>query len=193
MDDSVLAAIAKWPNVPAVFGWLRLTVRGQWRIRNEPIDNAAIRDFIGRNYAPDERGRWFFQNGPQRVYVTLDATPWIWRVSLGAGVWELRAHTGAAPQRLRGAWLDEAGRLFALTDLGFGLVDSADAVRAVACLGKRDHGPVEDEEFESWLAGRGPEIFLYGPQLALTGAVPLERLRAAQAPARFGYVRDPQP
>ncbi|MGB3277244.1 MAG: DUF2946 family protein, partial [Castellaniella sp.] len=30
MDDQVLAAMARWPNVPAVHGWLSLTARGQW-------------------------------------------------------------------------------------------------------------------------------------------------------------------
>jgi len=75
MDADVLAAIAKWPNVPAVYGWLLLTKRGEWRIRGEPIVNAAIGDFIGRNYAADDRGRWFLQNGPQRVYVDLELSP----------------------------------------------------------------------------------------------------------------------
>ena len=49
MDESVVAALAKWPNVPAVFGLLALTGRGEWRLRGEPIANVAIRDFIGRN------------------------------------------------------------------------------------------------------------------------------------------------
>src|SRR5690606_15898587 len=35
MDPEVLAAIAKWPNVPAVYGWLGLTARGEWRLRGE--------------------------------------------------------------------------------------------------------------------------------------------------------------
>lgn len=80
MDETVLAAMARWPDVPHVYGWLSLTARGQWRMRGEPIANAAIRDFIGRNYGCDEDGRWFFQNGPQRVYVTLELTPWVYRV-----------------------------------------------------------------------------------------------------------------
>ena len=75
MDEIVKAAMARWPNVPAVYGWLELTARGEWRIKGEPIDNAAIRDFIARNYAHDGRGNWFFQNGPQRVFVSLEATP----------------------------------------------------------------------------------------------------------------------
>jgi hypothetical protein len=45
-----------------------------------------------RNYAVDERGCWYFQNGPQRVYVQLEATPYIVRTDPAAG-WLL--HTGA--------------------------------------------------------------------------------------------------
>lgn len=75
MDEIVARSLAKWPNVPAVYGWLSLDRRGQWRIKGERIANAALRDFIARNYDADARGRWYFQNGPQRVYVTLDYTP----------------------------------------------------------------------------------------------------------------------
>lgn len=80
----------KWPNVPDCFGWLALDRRGQWRMRNEftqqnklpdqVIKHAALNEFIARNYACDESGRYFFQNGPQRVFITLDATPWIVRI-----------------------------------------------------------------------------------------------------------------
>jgi len=122
MDDSVIAAIAKWPHVPAVFGWLILTARGEWRLRGESIANQAICDFIGRNYTHDEQGRWFFQNGPQRVFVDLEVTPWIWRVGAEPGA-ALRSHTHRPAERLHGAWLDESGRLFLQTDIGFGLLD----------------------------------------------------------------------
>jgi hypothetical protein len=75
MDESVARSLAKWPNVPAVYGWLELDRRGNWLIKGERIGNQALREFIGRNYEADERGRWFFQNGPQRVYVKLAYTP----------------------------------------------------------------------------------------------------------------------
>jgi DUF2946 family protein len=82
MDEMVARSLAKWPNVPAVYGWLSLDRRGNWLIRStgatpgfERIGNAALRDFIGRNYDRDEKGRWYFQNGPQRVYVSLAYTP----------------------------------------------------------------------------------------------------------------------
>jgi hypothetical protein len=67
--------MAKWPNIPSVFGWLGLDRRGQWRIKGERIVHAGLRDYIARNYEADEQGRWYFQNGPQRVFVTLAYTP----------------------------------------------------------------------------------------------------------------------
>lgn len=75
MDEIVARSLAKWPNVPAVYGWLALDRRGNWLIKGERIGNAALREFIGRNYQPDAEGRWYFQNGPQKVYVTLAYTP----------------------------------------------------------------------------------------------------------------------
>ena len=91
MDDQVLRSLMKWPNVPDCFGWLALDRRGQWRMRDEytqqhnlpgqVIQHTALNEFIARNYARDELGRYFFQNGPQRVFVTLDATPWIVRIT----------------------------------------------------------------------------------------------------------------
>jgi hypothetical protein len=84
MDEMVARSLAKWPNVPAVYGWLALDRRGNWRIKGERIGNAALRDFIGRNYSADERGRWYFQNGPQRVFVDLAYTPLVVHLEGGA-------------------------------------------------------------------------------------------------------------
>jgi len=75
MDEIVALSMAKWPDVPAVYGWLQLDRRGNWRIKGERISNVALREFIARNYQSDERGCWFFQNGPQRVFVELAYTP----------------------------------------------------------------------------------------------------------------------
>jgi len=90
MDEQVLRSLTKWPNVPACYGWLALDRRGQWRMRDEFIQqnnlpgtvivHQALNEFISRNYACDTEGRYFFQNGPQRVFITLDATPWIVRM-----------------------------------------------------------------------------------------------------------------
>jgi hypothetical protein len=115
MDDIVQAALKKWPNVPHCYGWLALDARGDWYMRDERTQQAGpfprvkgsrvnhdkLLAFIGRNYASDERGAWFFQNGPQRVYVELECTPWIWRLQPGGDV---LSHTGRGA-RAESAWL----------------------------------------------------------------------------------------
>src|SRR5262245_24786649 len=79
MDEIVARSMARWPDVPAVYGWLSLDRRGNWRIKGERIANAALREFIARNYQADGRGCWYFQNGPQRVFVRLDYAPLVVR------------------------------------------------------------------------------------------------------------------
>lgn len=117
-----MAAIARWPDVPHVYGWLTLDRRGQWRLQDSPINNTHIIEFINRNYECDDRGAWFFQNGPQRVYVELACTPWVWRLQPDGTV---LSHTGREAQ-VESAWLDETGHLYLLTDLGLGLVHTQD-------------------------------------------------------------------
>ena len=140
MDDLVKQALQKWPNVPHCYGWLALDARGDWYMRDDRIQAAGpfpqvkgsrilhdkLRAFIERNYLADPQGNWFFQNGPQRVYIELEAAPWIWRLQEAPGGSPvITSHTGLAAN-LRDVWLDERGRLFLDTDLGFGLVHTAD-------------------------------------------------------------------
>jgi len=137
MDDIVRQAIAKWPNVPDCFGWLGLDARGRWYMRDDAtqaqgafpqakgslLQHAKLIDFIQRNYEADAQGRWFFQNGPQRVYVELEATPLIWRVGTdGVPV----AHTGLRMPDAGECLLDEAGRVYLASAAGVGLVHSLD-------------------------------------------------------------------
>ncbi len=190
MDDSVLAALAKWPNVPAVFGWLRLTARGEWRIKGERIGNAALREFIGRNYACDERGRWFFQNGPQRVYVELEVTPWIARIDAHGA---LSMHTGIAPTTCNGAALLDDGRFVLDTDLGTALLDDRDAATFVRAVTDPFGMPLNERGLERWLDGKD-EGFVAPARLRLAGEpCRIERLRADQLEARYGFVRVPLP
>ena len=140
MDDIVRQALKKWPNVPHCYDWLALDARGDWYMRDDRIQRAGpfpqvkgsriqhekLREFIERNYWHDEAGCWFFQNGPQRVYVALEAAPWVWRLGVdGRAANAITSHTGL-PARYESAWLDEAGRLFLATDLGLGLVHTLD-------------------------------------------------------------------
>lgn len=149
MDDIVRQAIAKWPNVPNCFGWLGLDARGNWFMRDDQVQAAGafsvskgsllrhdkLVGFIQRNYESDAQGQWFFQNGPQRVYVELQATPLIWRVD-GAPDFAVTAHTGQAA-RIQRCVLDEHGRLYLETDVGFGLVHTLDMMHAADAI---EHG-----------------------------------------------------
>lgn len=133
MDKSVLEAMEKWPNVPAAYGWLSLNQMGQWRFHpggqyqrgapGESITNPQLIEFIGRNYAVDERGCWFFQNGPQRVFVGLDATPWIAYLDENL---KLRKQNHAPVESVQAWYIDEEGKLYALTTDGMVLIQGRD-------------------------------------------------------------------
>jgi len=140
MDDLVVQAMKKWPHVPHCYGWLALDARGDWYMRDDRVQAAGpfpgvkgsrirhdkLLAFIERNYLVDAQGNWYFQNGPQRVYVELEAAPWVWRLQEVDGTAPaITSHTGM-PAEFRSAWLDEAGRLFLDTDVGFGIVHTAD-------------------------------------------------------------------
>jgi hypothetical protein len=124
MDEIVVRSLAKWPNVPAVYGWLELDRRGNWRIKGERIGNQALKEFIARNYACDAQGRWFFQNGPQRVYVTLAYTPLVVRHEVS----RLVDHCGRefAP---RTVFQDEEGSVLIEGESGIALLDDRDLER----------------------------------------------------------------
>lgn len=144
MDDIVKQALAKWPNVPDCYGWLGLDARGRWFMRDDAAQAAGdfpqsrgswlrhekFIDFIGRNYESDDEGRWFFQNGPQRVYVELECTPWVWQVLPD---YRLQSHTGLQSSAGE-CLLDEEGRLYIASPQGLGLVHSQDMVLAAEAV-----------------------------------------------------------
>lgn len=183
MDDIVKAAIKKWPNVPNCFDWLGLDARGDWYLRDADtqaagpfpqskgsrITHEKLRDFIQRNYEHDAQGAWFFQNGPQRVYVALELAPLVIGVrrqaspaAQGAGApgFVLETHTGQLVRAVRGSWLDEQGHLYLETEHGLGVVRSLDMDAAADAI-------------------------------EACGWVP-EDVSAAELPGRFGFVLRPQ-
>jgi hypothetical protein len=193
MDDIVKQAMAKWPNVPHCYGWLALDARGGWRMRDEAaqqldapgdrLTNVALIGFINRNYLADERGCWYFQNGPQRVYVNLETTPFIARTDPAQG---FVLHTGqplGAPER---AFLTEAGELLLCAS---GIVAQADDRDVAELLQKLelDGRPVSDESLLAWLEGTSGQL-----ALRVEGSVvEVERLAPAEAPNKFGFIRRP--
>lgn len=188
VEDWVRRALAKWPDVPALYGWLQLDRRGRWRIRGELITRPQIVDTINRNYEADAQGRWFFQNGPQRGYVQLETAPLVLRAENAV---RLVTHTGLPVAQIAGAWLDEDGALWLATEHGVAALADTDADWTLTHL--RARGRLPDEDDVAAALAR-PSRSDSGLQLALDGTrIPLGRLDRADAPAQLGFVRDPQP
>lgn len=192
MDDIVKQALAKWPNVPHCYGWLLLDARGHWRMRDEraqhlnlpgdKLQHAALCSFIARNYAADARGCWYFQNGPQRVYVQLQAAPYIARTDPVQG-WLL--HTGMPLGAIDQVLLTEQGALLLCSADVLAQLDDRDVASVLSEL-QMGGSPVTDEILLEWLEGGN------SASLTLQGH-PVQRVEAATLPARFGYVCDPAP
>ncbi|PLC53056.1 hypothetical protein CR155_14735 [Pollutimonas nitritireducens] len=221
MDENVIAAMARWPNVPDVYGWLSLTASGQWRLHpagdawqsprpsvgtapqlghdgrtGESISSDQIIRFIDRNYTHDHQGRWFFQNGPQRVYVRLDAAPYILLTggSTGGDGLSLTTHTGLDVATVQEWWLDDNGRLYAHTEHGPGLVAGRDlpsvldalytteGVNLMAAL-EADSTPSDTLTLRALGASTTPAA----------NAVPFRTCPATDIPTRLGFVANPHP
>lgn len=189
MDESVIKAMERWPNVPAVYGWLALDRRGQWRLRGGTIGNVGLREFIGRNYLRTETGAWVFQNGPQRVFVALEYTPWVAQLD---GHEELRLHNGDPAGPIGGAWMDENGSLLLSFEAGLALLDDRDLERLTDELWRAGARLDEDgqaDAIEALLGGENPDVTLVWKEQS----VALGTVASNDVPDRFGFIADPQP
>lgn len=190
MDDIVVRSMARWPDVPDVYGWLALDRRGNWLVKDAGggfgrIGNAAVCEFIARNYQHDDAGRWFFQNGPQRVFVRLHYMPLVYRLEAGGA---LRAHTGLAARALHAAWLDDAGGLIVQTEAGAGALDDRDLAEALALM-RDGAGAAPDEATlaRAIAGGAGLHLRLLGRELALGAAA------SGDVGALFDFIPEPRP
>ena len=193
MDDIVLQAMAKWPNVPHCYGWLALDARGTWRMRDEAaqrvdapgdkLTNSALVGFINRNYLSDERGCWYFQNGPQRVYVNLEATPFIARTDPQQG---LVLQTGQAIGAIDQAFMTAAGAIIVRAGNVLAQIDDRDVAQMLQMM-TLDGRPVADDALLDWLEGAEGKLALRWQDRD----VAVERLAAQEAAQRFGYVQRP--
>lgn len=189
MQDWVVRAMQRWPNVPALFGWLGLDRRGRWLIQGEVISHPRIVNALNQNYAADAQGRWFFQNGPQRGYVKLASAPFILRSASSPDA--LSTHTGLDVRRPSAAYLDEEGSVLLSTEHGAGEIAPADLDWVLQRLTVDDRAVSEAELASALVLPPGRITNLV---LDVVGArLPLIRIAAAEVPAQLQFVRDPQP
>lgn len=181
MNTPDLSAVAKWPNVPACYGWLSLDRRGRWRLQGQPVTHAGLIAFINRQYGRDDAGNWFLQNGPQRVFVSLAYTPWVWRLETDG---RIVAHTGEAAGPVQAAHIDEAGSILLQTPLGIGLLDDRDLPSFLAACRDADGTPAADETLMAAMEGRASILW---------HNLPVSPIHSSEVAERFAFQTDPQP
>ena len=194
MDDIVKLAMAKWPNVPHCYGWLRLDARGVFRMRDEvaqknasagdPIRHTSLLAFIYRNYASDATGSWYFQNGPQRVYVDLETTPFIARTDTQEN---FVTQDGLALKNIHTVWLSDQGSLLFQNATQIAMLDDRDIA---ACLSQFRLNDVvcSDAELLSWM--RQP---IDGCGFMVGGEVlPVKFIKSAVIAQQFGFQQKPR-
>lgn len=183
MDEAVVLAMSRWPNVPDCYGWLALTRRGEWRIgtQRERIAHRGLCEFINRNYLADASGAWYFQNGPQRVWVAPDYTPLVYRASV-ADLPQWTAHTGARARRTDRVAIDQDGSLILVTDLGPGVLDDRDLAAMLPLIRSPRGVPLEA------CLQDAAEPLNFGP-----AGLPVERVTADSIEREFAFLRHPAP
>ncbi len=194
MDEIVQKAMRKWPDVPHCTGWLALDARGVFRMRDEvtqaqnlpgdPIRHDALLAFIHRNYASDAQGAWYFQNGPQRVYVDLAATPFIARTDGADG---LVLHDRAPLATPRQVWMTEQGQMIFQNAHRVAMLDDRDIVQCLPRLRWRG-GLCDDSQLLDWLEAPDDGLcFLFGDQALAVGLV-----RQAEMATTLGFIARPR-
>jgi len=171
-----LSAIAKWPNVPACYDWLSLDRRGDWRLQGERVTHRGLIELMNRQYGSDESGRWFVQNGPQRVFVKLAYTPWVFRRAGEA----FFSHTGQAAGDLKAVYLDDQGSILLDSELGIGLLDDRDLPGFLA-----ECRPNDEASLLALMESGNGDIFWQ--------ELPLQAITTVDAEKRFKFESDPRP
>ena len=192
MDEIVIRAMGKWPDVPNVYGWLSLDRRGNWLIKGDRIANTGVIDFIGRNYAADERDRWFFQNGPQRVFVSLEYTPFVVNTA-GDASKALETHIGQSIAKVSGAWVDETGSLLLRWGTGLGVLNDRD-LATVSDLFTDLHGKTVSDVVLARAFDPESRRHATGVYVDYAGSrMPIGRIQAGEVAQKFGFDPTPRP
>lgn len=196
LDPDTLRVMARWPDVPAVTGWLTLDGTGRWSIRGQRIKHPLILAHIQSHYDCDAQGRWFFQNGPQRVFVSLEKAPHVLQ-ALGDADPAFRDQCERRQATFERVIVDEDGQMYLLGEYGLGYVLDQDLPAMMARLSRLDGETMAEPDLIAAL-----EAFLTAlnetPQPAPTLAwrndnryLPVEGCRLDALETRFGFQKEP--
>jgi hypothetical protein len=150
---TITKANIKWPNVPDVYNWLSLDHRGNWLIKREKIHHQGLKDFISTHYTEDSLGRWFFQNGPQRVFVTLGYTPYVLSIQSDGTTTHFKTQTNKVIASFDQLWIDNEGRMLASWGRHIGLISDQDLPILAEHLvhRKKPNDPIDVSDLEAVL------------------------------------------
>ena len=188
-SDRVLRGMARWPDVPSVYHWLQLDRRGRWRMKGTPVTHPLLLDFINQHYVADTDGRYYFQNGPQKVYIDLEGAPYILSLSPDGAEPRLRAHTGAQVSRVTAAWLVDDGGFALATDLGPAELDDRDLIHLEQLLLLPAEGDTADA-LQAVADGLEDVQLRFGFR---DSAVPVGFVSREQLGERLGFIATPAP
>jgi len=145
------------------------------------IVNPGLVAFINRNYMRGDGGCYFFQNGPQKVFVDCEYTPYVYR--LNDDLSALIAHTGEACGRLHRLLLDDEGSFLLDAECGPGVVLDRDLPAVVARLCTPQGTALEPER----LADLPLRVSLLGEEIAV------EAMPRAEVPRALRFAPHPAP
>lgn len=193
MDELVKQSLTKWPNVPHCYGWLALDARGAFRMRDEAaqathqqgdiIRHESLLAFIYRNYDCDNRGAWYFQNGPQRVYVELEATPFIVRTDPELG---FVLHDRTPVREVDQVFMTDTGQLIIQSQNKIAMLDPSDLAHCLAMLYVKDH-VIADDDLLRWLSAPNQPLQLQLGQQFKS----VEWVDSNQLQNRFNFIAQP--
>jgi hypothetical protein len=164
----------------------------QNNLPGQVIKHQSLNEFISRNYARDTQGKYFFQNGPQRVFITLDATPWIVRmIPSDQGVKLLTQCQ--SPIEPTAALSDENGNIYIVGNITQAVYEESDRAQfklqtteSIALL--HDH----DLDLFSEFATLKEEACSFGGSWGWHGKqLPLDPIHSSELANRFDYLAQP--
>lgn len=161
---------------------MSLDQRGDWRLQGERVTHRGLIEFMNRQYGSDETGRLFVQNGPQRLYVALAATLWVFHREGETFV----SHTGAPAGEIQAIYLAEQGSILLATTLCIGLLDERDLPAFLDQCRQAANATVDEKNWLKMMSGEAVADIHWGPW-------PVQTIHSNGVAGRFNFQTNPRP